>query len=117
MSGLTPEERARLAMAVSTGCGCAPDGLCESCQIAYGPTAAAVERIVADRERAAEVRALRDAADNIAARADELRARAEQRNAQGMPTAATVDRIQASREDETADWLRDRADRIEGGDQ
>ncbi len=46
---LSKDERFALALGVSTGCGCAPDGLCANCSIPYPAVVDSVECILAAR--------------------------------------------------------------------
>jgi hypothetical protein len=87
MSGLTERERLELLATEGT---------------TWGDVFAAVERIVADRERAAQVRALREAADAV-----EHEAIGPAVPGNGAMDAGIF---------HSAIWLRGRADRIEGGD-
>lgn len=53
--------------------------------------------------------ALLDAAEELLQGADRLEKRAKGADAEGLPSAAMVDRLSASRLEDTAAWLRDRA--------
>jgi hypothetical protein len=69
---------------------------------------------LAAREAAARAEALREAADDLFAKAVDIRKHADACDDDGLPSSAMADRLHASRLADFGDWLLDRIARTDG---